>query len=264
MKKYRKKDLSLLFISLLILASSSGLLYYCYDAYKSNKITKELKTMAPVKNEKTINEFVNPPKDKNDLTYQFINEDFYQVDLTNVIKENPDTVGWIYINENINYPIVQSHDNNYYLDHSFTKEKSPAGWIYLDYRNDLNNLSKNTIIYGHNRQDNSMFGTLKNLLKEETYTDKNNYLIKISTPKYNTIWQIFSVYIWLNETYYLTTNFLSEESFSNYVQTIKKRSMIDFPTSINNQDKVLTLSTCKNNNGERIVIHAKLIKRATN
>ena len=67
---------------------------------------------------------------------------------------------------NINYPVVQTNDNEYYLGRAFDKSKNDAGWVFMDYRNDVNNLSDNTIIYGHGRLDKTVFGSLKNALKK--------------------------------------------------------------------------------------------------
>ena len=89
-----------------------------------------------------------------DLSYLKINFDYYK-------NKNNDTVGWIKVNgTNINYAIVKSNDNKYYLNHDFYKRKSDTGWIFLDYRNDLENVSNNTIIYGHNLINRTMFGYL--------------------------------------------------------------------------------------------------------
>ena len=108
-----------------------------------------------------------------------------------------------------------------------------------------------------------MFGSLKDMLNEDYFTNKDNHLIKLVSKTQNTIWQIFSVYTISKEYYYLTTNFLNNESYLKYLNTIQERSKINFKTSVNENDKVLTLSTCKDNLGHRIVIHAKLLKKET-
>ena len=97
--------------------------------------------------------------------YDFDNkEKIAEYDFDKLKKMNSDIVGYIEVdNTNISYPVVKSSDNSYYLNHSYTKEKNNIGSIFLDYRNDLDNLSKNNIIYGHGRLDNTMFGSLNNL-----------------------------------------------------------------------------------------------------
>ena len=145
---------------------------------------------------------------------------------------------------------------------SFNNNYSKAGWIYADYRNSSNLLDKNNIIYGHGRLDGTMFGTLNNVLTEDWLNNKSLHLIKLSTLNYNSLWQIFSVYTIYKESYYITTKF-SDKSFNKFIKTIKDRSIHNFNTSINNNDKIITLSTCLDDFGNRIVVHAKLIKKET-
>src|SRR5699024_811525 len=93
---------------------------------------------------------------KKDLEFK---EKIAEYDFDKLKKMNSDIVGYIEVdNTNISYPVAKSSDNSYYLNHSYTKEKNNIGSIFLDYRNDLDNLSKNNIIYGHGRLDNTMFG----------------------------------------------------------------------------------------------------------
>ena len=184
-----------------------------------------------------------------------------KVDFTELIKKNEDTVGWINVNNtNINYPVVQSTDNNYYLTHSYDKKENEAGWVFLDYRNNKDFTSKNNIIYAHSRLDKTMFGSLSKVLKQSWYKDKSNHIIRLSTPKEDSLWQIFSVYVIKEETYYITTSWPSDTEYLDFLNTIKERSKYNFNTELNTNDKILTLSTCYSDT-ERTVVHAKLIKR---
>ena len=183
------------------------------------------------------------------------------VDFNELLKQNPDTVGWIYVNNTkINYPVVQSGDNSYYLDHSFKKTYSASGWIFADFRSNLNNLEKNTVLYGHGRIDYTMFGSLDETLKSNWYTNPENQIIKLSTPKKNMLWQVISVYTIPSESYYLTHTFENDESYQNFLNTITSRSIYNFNVGVNTEDHILTLSTCLDNNGNRVVLHAKLVK----
>lgn len=183
------------------------------------------------------------------------------VDFTDLLQQNDDTVAWLYVNNtNINYPVVQSTDNSFYLDHSFDKSYNKVGWIFADYRSNLNDLEKNTVIYGHGRKDNTMFGTLDNTLNSVWYTETENQIIKLSTPTKNMLWQIVSIYTVPVESYYLTHTFENDQTYQKYLDTIIGRSIYDFNVSVNTDDHILTLSTCLDNNGNRIVVHAKLIK----
>ena len=105
-----------------------------------------------------------------------------------------------------------------------------------------------------------MFGTLKNGLTNNWYNNIDNHIIRLSTEKENTLWQIFSVYSINTETYYITTDFKNDEDFKIFLDTMVNRSKYKFNADVNVKDTILTLSTCHNKN-DKIVVHAKLIKK---
>ena len=196
---------------------------------------------------------------KKDLEFK---EKIAEYDFDKLKEINTDIVGFIEVdNTNISYPVVKSSDNSYYLNHSYKKEKNNIGSIFLDYRNDLDNLSKNNIIYGHGRLDNTMFGSLNNLLDSSNLDSKESYYITLSTPNSIMTFKIFSVYTIPKEGYYIKTYFSSNKYFKEFLETIIKRSIYNFNTDLNTSDKILTLSTCKDNFGKRVVVHAKLLKK---
>lgn len=196
---------------------------------------------------------------KKDLEFK---KEIEKYDLKKLKKINDDIVGFIEVdNTNISYPIVKSGDNRYYLNHTFTKDISKRGAIFLDYRNDLDNLSRNNIIYGHGLVDNTMFGSLNNLLDRKKLNKKDNHYIKIITDNSIMRFKIFSVYTINKESYYIKTYFSNDKYFKEFLKTIMKRSIYDFNSSVKTSDKILTLSTCKNDFGKRIVVHAKLLKK---
>lgn len=198
----------------------------------------------------------NQENDDNYLESLMLNVDFNEY-----LQKNPDTVAWLYVNNtNVDYPIVQGADNEYYLSHSFNKEYNVAGWLFADFRSNLSNLEKNTVIYGHSGAGDILFGTLKNVLDNSWYTNPENQIIKLSTPSKNMLWQIFSIYTIPSESYYLTHTFENDESYSKFLNTLVSRSMYDFNVKVDTKDHILTLSTCLDYNGNRIVVHAKLIK----
>lgn len=187
------------------------------------------------------------------------NMNILDVNFDNLKSINPDTVGWIKVNNTkINYPFVHTIDNDYYLKHSFDKTSNKKGWVYLDYRNDIENLSKNSILYAHGLVNNEMFGSMRKTLKPSWYKNKDNQIITIATPTKNLKWQVFSLYTIEPESYYITTNFNSDEEFNKFITTIKSRSIYDFGVEVTKDDKVLTLSSCYDNE-KRMVLHAKLI-----
>ena len=193
--------------------------------------------------------------------WDYINVPYLNIDFNTLKKINPDVVGWLKVeNTNVNYPVVKSNDNSYYLKHDFRKNSNSAGWIFLDYRNDLDNLRKNSIIYGHNMINNTMFGSIPdNVLSNTWLSNPENHLIKLSTPNSNMVWKIFSVYTIEPESYYIKTLFNNIE-YQQFIDTIKSRSIYNFNEEVNINDKILTLSTCDNSGKKRVVVHAKLIK----
>lgn len=232
---------------------------------KLNKVLDEIVTIEDKEVPVEETQFVNPPVEEKESDYwYYVHLPFKEVDFTSLLDRNKDTVGYIHMeNTNINYPIVSSGDNEYYLNHDFNKKSNKAGWIFLDYRNNLDNLSDNTVIYGHGRIDNTLFGSLKKVLTNSWQKNKENYVIRISTPKENMLFQIFSVYTIDAESYYITTNFVRPERKIKWIEDMKERNIAPINTEVSVEDKILTLSTCQNNNGKRIVVHAKLIKKET-
>ena len=166
------------------------------DNFKIRQINKDIKDKIILSSYNDSGDLVNPPEDYNSNYYYYAKMPFYQTDFSNLIAKNSDTVAFIHVNNTlINYPVVKTNDNSYYLNHSFDKKKNTAGWIFMDYRNSIDELSDNTIIYGHRRLDGTMFGTLKNILLPFWQSNKDNYVIFISTLKENYLFQIFSVYV---------------------------------------------------------------------
>lgn len=178
-----------------------------------------------------------------------------------LLKINNETVGWLKVNNtNINYPVTRHKDNDYYLNYSFYKKKNSHGWIFMDYRNNIDALDKNTIIYGHRNNKGIMFATLKNVLDKKWYTNKSNQVITFNTLNADMKWQIFSIYTLKNTNDYLITTFTSNDTYNTFLNKIKKRSIYDFGVDVGVDDNILTLSTCYNNAEYRLVVHAKLIK----
>lgn len=178
------------------------------------------------------------------------------IDFKLLKEKNPDTVAWLKIPETkIDYPVVQTKDNDYYLFHTIDREVNQAGWIFGDYRNDFQILDKNTVIYGHGSLSGIMFGTLKNVIREREY---KNQIIELVTEKEKTNWQIFSAYHIKTTDDYLKISFNSNDEFMKYIELISSRSAYNFNNNPDENDKILTLSTCYNDE-ERMVVHAKII-----
>ncbi|MDD2628018.1 MAG: class B sortase [Clostridia bacterium] len=247
------KDKIIRFIILILTStfifSIFKLCIWMHDNYKSSKLKEEL------------TQYTKPSNNDKSKEEDNIDVSDFSIDFDSLEKINTDIVGWIIINNtNINYPIVQAKNNSYYLNRDFKKKPNGAGAIFLDYKNDINNLSKNNVIYGHNRLNNTMFSSLKNILNKSWYENEDNRKLYIYTPDSTLEWEICSIYKIKSEDYYITTVF-NNDTFNQFIKTISKRSIYSFNTSLNINDKILTLSTCYGyNDSHRLVLHAKLLE----
>ncbi len=213
--------------------------------YTSNKENQEIKN-----------------KNNDSITINKTDNDFltYDIDWETLKNQNPDTIAYLRVNgTNIDYVVVKGTDNSYYLKHNFNKEYNTAGWIFLDYHNKFDGTDRNTIIYGHNTQDNSMFGSLKNALNESWYNNEDNLIIDLVSEEGLKKFKVFSVYTIEKEDYYITTEFNSDNEYLDFLNTIKNRSINDFNVDLTSEDQILTLSTCVTGGVMRVVLHAKLI-----
>lgn len=227
---------------------------------KINYLTKDILANTEIlskENDEVINKDEFTPKDNE----KYKNISYISVDFKDLLNKNDETVGWIKVNNtNVNYAILQHNDNEYYLKHDINKSYNINGWVYGDFRDDFKYFGNNTIIYAHNLTNRTMFGSLVWCLKESWYTFEENHFIKLSTPDSNTVWKIFSIYTINPEVYYLKTYFENDEEHTEFIDTIKGRSIYNFNEDVTNKDKILTLSTCTDDGTKRIVIHAKMIK----
>lgn len=264
----RKTIIKLIYIIFIItfIISSYQIIKWIIDNRNANKQVNKINQNSEIKNIKdnSSTEIINNEADKFDPYWDFIKMDLIDVDINKLKLINSETKGWLQVKgTNINYPFVQAKNNDYYLNHSFDKSPNGGGWVFLDYRNNIQNTDKNTIIYAHGRQNKTMFGSLKNILDSKWTKNSDNYVIKLSTEYENTLWQVFSVYRIPTTNDYLKIKFNNDNDFLEFINKILNRSNYDFKTSVSKNDRILTLSTCYNNH-DKIVMHAKLIKRQKN
>lgn len=256
----------IMFIFIFIaLACVVKLIFWNRDNKKTSSLIDNISSDTMIKEvDDSDSELVSKDEDKNSDYWYYITFPLIDVDISKLKSKNSDTVGWINVNNtNINYPFVHYKDNDFYLNHSYDKSYNEAGWVFMDYRNNINLDNKNTILYAHSRLDKTMFGSLSKTLHSSWFTNRDNHIIRLSMEKENTMWQIFSVYKIPEESYYITTKFNSDTDYTKFLDTIKNRSIYDFKTKVTAEDKILTLSTCYSDT-ERTVVHAKLIKRSKN
>ena len=183
------------------------------------------------------------------------------VDFTALKSVNEDVVGWIYVEalDGISYPIVQGKDNEMYLHQTYEKNYNFAGTIFVDYENSSDFNDCNTLIYGHNMKNGSMFGQLKKFAEDQEIYNKSKYFW-ILTPEKNYRYEIISAYTTgvNSDTYTLFKG--PGEEFQNYLETIKGYSEIQTdPGELTIKDKIVTLSTCTGNESTRFVVQGKRV-----
>ncbi len=270
-KKYKLKWKNLIAVLIFLVAfiflikSGIDLINYYIDTNKTNDEIKKIEDIVTI-DEITDNdqtEIIEPTEeiDEENPYWDYIAMNLINVDFTELLTLNNETKGWIQVNgTNINYPFVQTNNNDYYLTHSYDKSYNQAGWVFMDYRNDTENLDQNTILYAHGMNNQTMFGSLKNILSSTWYNNTDNHVIKLSTPTENTLWQVFSIYHIETTNDYIQTEFQTDAEYLEFLNMLKTRSAVEFDTTLNTSDKILTLSTCYNKT-DKVVMHAKLIKR---
>lgn len=165
----------------------------------------------------------------------------------------------------IDIPAVKTTDNSFYLDHDFNRKNSGNGWVYMDYRNKSSLLSnRNSIFYGHAKSY-KMFGGLKYLNERpQWYKNGYNHFIRISTPEYDTVWQVFSWYETDIYDKYITTYFPTDQDFIDFCYERQEKNQLKGWLSEFEFDKdshIVTLSTCKGSDKNvRVAVHAVLVK----
>lgn len=188
---------------------------------------------------------------ENNYTYIFSK----MVDFDSLLSLNSDIIGWITIPGTIiDYPIVKSSDNNDYLHLTFLKEYNSSGSIFLDMRNNENLTDYNSIIYGHNMKNGSMFSSLRNYQNESFY--KDHVFVEIYLPNSQSVYKIISCYATTKTSNGYNVDFNDKTEYENWLKEISDRSQY----SVEDYDiekPTITLSTCNGQSGseKRWVIH---------
>ena len=171
---------------------------------------------------------------------------------------NDEIVGWIRLDDSrIDYPVMfhegDDQYSQYYLNHTYKHEWSAYGTVFIDYRSKQSTDSKNVITHGHNMIDGSMYHTLMNYSDRfegdlDYYRDHS--VLTFNTPDEDAQWKVISVFktstLYAHGEFfnYMQGEFTSDAEFMNFVYNVRIRSMFNVPVTVNENDQLLTLSTC--------------------
>ncbi len=187
----------------------------------------------------------------------------FRVNFDELLKINPDTVGWIRFYpepSEINYPIVQGQDNDYYLHNTFSANENTLGAIFLNCENKADFSDKNSIIYGHRMRDGSMFRHLQDY-DDKSFWEKYPYFY-IYTPDGREItYEIYSAGVVRDTSESYQTEFATEEDFQKFIDLTKSASEYDTGVEVTADDTIVTLSTCTSASDEnRFVVRGVKIR----
>ena len=184
------------------------------------------------------------------------------VDFEALRETSPDIIGWLALPDTaINYPVTQADDNEYYLHHLYDGTYNKTGCLFADYENQENFSDRNTIIYGHNMRDGSMFATL-NEYDEQSYYDGHPQMYLV-TPDGGYVVEIFTAFVAKpsesgSDTSPWRLSFKDDGAYTTWLSEMAGRSVIETDVTVTSSDKVLTLSTCTPGGASRFIVMGKL------
>ncbi len=192
------------------------------------------------------------------------NQDMNEREFASLKKINSDVVGWIIAKgTKINYPIVRGKDNDFYLHHLFSGELNKLGSIFMDYRNDRDFNNKNTIIYGHNMKDGSMFSSISKYKDQQYYDDFPTMLLYAPTGIFTI--ELFAGIIVNGDYESIPFAYKDDSEFKSYIESLKNKSTFKSRTSVKMNDRIVTLCTCSYEyDNARYILFGKLATHAKN
>ena len=260
-KKKKAGDIVLtvvLVIAICVFCYAAFNLYHIYTEYKKgsdeyNKIADMAVMERDPDKEEQSDEAAGPDGPK--LTAPM------QIDFASLKRVNEDVIGWIYIEalDGVSYPVVKGTYNSTYLHMTYEKNYNFAGTIFIDYENSADFNDCNTLVYGHNMKNGSMFGQLKEFSKDEATYQKSRYFW-IFTPEKSYRYEIISAYTTAvnSDTYTLFKG--PGQEFQDYLNKITGYSEIKTtPGEMTISDRIVTLSTCTGNEATRYVVQGKRV-----
>nr|MBQ8251784.1 class B sortase [Lachnospiraceae bacterium] len=256
-------------VTMLLYAAAAGcLLYfavYCYDAYRTGQ---ENERLASRKENTMLSSLYK------DTQVEYTDEESGEEKVFTVLDEykslynqNKNLIGWLKIADtNIDYPVMQTDDNEYYLDHDVNHEQDKNGTLFMDYQCDVMKPSSNFIIYGHNMRSGNMFGNLDKYKSEDYY--KKHPTILFDTIYEKAVYQVmyvFNSHIYTEDEitfkYYQMIDIASEKEFESNMKNMQEMSLYNTGVEAVYGEQLLTLSTCDYGEDDgRFVVVAKRIQ----
>lgn len=249
-------------MAFVVLVVTSGYLFSYYSERHRNIVASE-----------TAQEMFNDPQkyiENNDPGFIYTGPEDILENFRVLYMSNSDIIGWISIKKNngtafIDYPVVQAADNDKYLRRSFFGDYATGGTIFMDYRCNASIFSKNTVVYGHNMKDNSMFAQLLKYGSASFYNSAP--IIDYSTLYQGYKFKIFAAFYTTTAFDYIKVNFEDRKEFLALVSEAKARSVINTNVEVTVDDKIITLSTCAYIDGvedARFVVMGRLLRDGEN
>lgn len=252
-KGNKKKRRIVFWIAILILALCVGYIsYYLIGKYQREQVydnlAKQIKTEEPKNTEPE-----DPETDSVEIP----------IDFATLQQQYPDLYAWIEIpNTQVAYPIMQSAtDNSYYLDYTIDGVKGYPGSIYTENYNSKDFTDFNTVIYGHNMKDGSMFGDLKEYASLDYFNQHRDIIIY--TPEHKYSYKVFAAVLYDDRHIILDFDFNDKTQRQNFLTSVTSLAGESNPVAsdvtVNSDSRIITLSTCTSQPTRRFIIEAVLV-----
>lgn len=267
LKKIENRRKLIILLATFVAAISLG--YFIFYYYNSSKSSSEYEELAALKGSDKLSNLADDitEDDMFSVHKQSVKLPDLLPDYKTLFAKNQKMIGWLKIDgTKIDYPVMQTNDNEYYLTHNFNNDVDNNGALFLDYNCTPYPRSTNMIIYGHHMKSGNMFGNLQKYAKESYY--KEHKKITFDTIyEYGTyeVMYVFYSKVYDNDDlvfkYYQFVEANSEAEFNYYMSEMQKLSLYDTGVTAKYGDTLLTLSTCDHSQTDgRFAVVAKRIK----
>lgn len=206
-------------------------------------ILPEEETRPTVASAISMEETTAPPETQSQLPEDPIIQELLHIDLNALREENEDVIGWIFIPDTkINYPLLQWTDNTFYLNHTWTQSNNASGSIFMEYQNSPDFSDFNTIIYGHNMRNGTMFGSLHNYRRPNYW--KNHPYVYIVNDHGVFRFDVFAAQSASTQSVIYGLGIESDQRKEEFIRFARDYSFFETDIVPTAEDRILTLSTC--------------------